>query len=105
VSPVDELGRPWLETVTNGWVRLDSLEIRSHVALWDSIGGEPISHVRAPPHHVLVLGDLILGCPYSTQIYSPDGQADTLSMFLIAQYAFMFVASAALAAIGLAFVS
>jgi hypothetical protein len=51
-----------------------------------------------------------MSCPFgsllvSTQIYSPDGSADTLSMFLIVQYVFMLVASAALAAVGLAFVN
>lgn len=40
-----------------------------------------------------------------TQIYSPDGAADTLSAFLALQYAFMFISSAALAAIALAIVT
>ncbi|KAJ9104588.1 hypothetical protein QFC21_002086 [Naganishia friedmannii] len=38
-------------------------------------------------------------------IYSPDGAADTLSAFLALQYAFMFISSAALAAIALAIVA
>jgi hypothetical protein len=40
-----------------------------------------------------------------TQIYSPDGTADTLSAFLALQYAFMFISSAALAATALAIVA
>jgi hypothetical protein len=40
-----------------------------------------------------------------TQIYSPDGSADTLSAFLALQYIFMFIASAALAAVALAIVA
>jgi len=34
-----------------------------------------------------------------TQLYSPDGKADTLAAFLLVQYIFMFVGSSALAAI------
>ncbi|KZT62961.1 hypothetical protein CALCODRAFT_478853 [Calocera cornea HHB12733] len=34
-----------------------------------------------------------------TQLYSPDGKADTLAAFLLVQYIFMFIGSAALAAI------
>jgi hypothetical protein len=40
-----------------------------------------------------------------TQIYSPDGSADTLSSFMALQYAFMFIASSALAAVALSMVS
>ncbi|EJU06189.1 hypothetical protein DACRYDRAFT_12940 [Dacryopinax primogenitus] len=34
-----------------------------------------------------------------TQLYSPDGKADTLAAFLLVQYIFMFIGSSALAAI------
>jgi hypothetical protein len=103
---------------SNDFAICSSPQVRSHVAFWNSGCGEPARHVsrnRPSPLCVTARFEIMIQArskkltashrSNSTQIYSPDGSADTLSMFLIVQYVFMLVASAALAAVGLAFVN